>query len=611
MSACDDVQRYIDDVLTGRRVTGRLEQLAVVRHLHDLEHAAQRGYVFDEEQAERVVAFYHLCRHTKGEWRGKPIELSGVDLFITWCLFGWVSEQTGFRRFRRAFLSFARKKGKSTWSAATALYLLMMDDEPGAEGYIVATSEAQARVVYDDIVRMARIQPAFLDRLWILNDRVEYPYLEGVVRPITGEASSADGLNPHFIIRDELHAWREHHRALAEKMSSAMGARRQPLEITITTAGDENSNVWIEEYQYATSILESSLRNTIIADTWFVLLAQIDWPLAGRCILCHEDNPFRRVRRANCPACKGTGTAGPDDPQDERIWVKANPLLGDTPKLEYLRDQAHLARVRPEKQVEWLRYHCNVRVTSRQQAIPPELWSACAGTLTRREKMTCYVGLDIAHSDDFAAVSVVFPIEVTDADGMPQTIYEVESRSFTCQKPRHSEMVQRWIREGLLHECDGEVIALTDVRDHILSLNERYTIAALAYDPHFAKIFAEDLLNNHGIHCVVFRQNYSVYNEPTRRLLSLLKEKLLIRTEKRERRETPPLRHNGDPVLAWQASNLIIRKNARDEVMPARLGPDKKIDGVVALIMALGAQMHGARAEKPRGYDEAISFAFI
>ena len=307
------VTDYAESVVSGEIVAGKPVRLACERHLRDLETAHERGLYFDDGAAQLAVDFIQNCKHSKGEWAGQNLILADWQLFIVGSVFGW-KRLDGTRRFREVYNEVARKNGKSTFVAAIGLYLTCADDEPGAEVYSFATKEDQAKIVWSEANRMAKQTPALMRRLVIHdsqnNASISWTARNSFFKPLARGSDTESGLNPHGAIGDELHEFKT--RNMVDIIDSAVGARRQPLIWYITTAGWDQSSIWWEKRSYALMVVEQAVED----DSVFVYIATLD-----------ED----------------------DDWRDETVWIKANPNLGISVKLEGLREDAAKADAQPSR----------------------------------------------------------------------------------------------------------------------------------------------------------------------------------------------------------------------------------------------------------------------
>ncbi len=539
----EQVQSYIDGVMSGEIVVGRNVRLAVERHVGDLENAGERGFYFDEDLATEACEFFPAgCCHSKGKWAGQPFHLAPWQMFIVWCVFGWRQKSDEFRRFRKLFASVARKNGKSTLCAALGLLMLVFDNpkENAAEVYCAATKEDQACIVFAEAKRMRRQSPSMSRLTKAFTKSITHE--DGFFQPIGSDSETTDGLNPNCVIKDELHAWREHHRGLHEKLSTGGASRDQPLEIIITTAGDDKSEIWAEENDYAIRIVESVLTGTIVDDTVFSFVACLD----------KDDDPF-----------------------DKKNWPKANPNIGVSVRPDYLPKQANEAQQKPTARNSFLRYHCNIRVASTEKAVMPEVWAACEGELNNMETLTTYGAFDIGRSDDFAAVGLVTPFTDFDGEGEPVKKYEIGGRTFTCSD-RDDDLLTyqmaEWVEQDLIEVHPGGAVEIGMVGEYIKECHDRYDVFNWCYDATFAKQLAQEL-EAEGLSLFEYYQTPKKYNEPIREFIKALKQGRIV--------------HNGDSVLGWQFGNLTIKRNAKDQWLPDKGASAKfKIDIAVAILMA-------------------------
>lgn len=579
-----DVDAYIAGVLDGSIVTGRLERLAVHRHVTDLEKAGDRGFYFDERLASKAIEFAKFCCHFKGDMAGKPFSMRPEQKFVTWCLFGWRQKSDGLRRFRQAQLEVGRKWGKSFYASYLACKLSLADDPPerGSEGLCVATKVEQGKQVFETADKMIRRSPALMKRSKLTPSTylIEFPEVDGKFQLIASDSKTVDGFNPHFIIKDEEHAWREHHRGLAQTLKSGFGARSQPITITITTYGDDESLIWQENHDYAVKCLESVISGDIHDDTWFAFICALDYRDKDS-----QPTPCFKCKGESCPWCDGAGVLPVDDPYDERVWRKANPgigtLPGFTPKLARMRESATEAKNGINTN-EFFQKNLNIRVAAKNKFVLPEAWNAGKGEISVTG-VTGHGGLDLGRTHDFSAIAAVFPFRETDDDGSDFVRYEAITKTWTVEnRPRELQlpMIQRWIDGGHLIASPGEAVDFMDVEESILEWHRDYIIRTWAYDKTYAQQMAQRI-EAEGLEPFSFTQSPKFYTEPISELL-----KIIGKTRKVNGVDVPLFKHNGNPCLAWQAGNLTVERNSRGEMMPDKSMGKNKIDAMVALLMA-------------------------
>lgn len=538
------------------RALGKFERLALARHAKDLALAAQpgghsRGLFFDAAAGERVVEFVEgYCTHYEGEWAGQPVRLEEWQKELLRILFGW-KRANGTRRFRTAYIELGRKNGKSFLCSALALYLLLADGEPGAQVYSSATKEEQATIVWRGAAAMVKQSPKlkkFIKEMKSKGGRLVCEKLGGFFKPLGADSDTLDGLNVHGNIVDELHAHKD--RRVWDVLTTAMGARRQPLTLAITTAGtfDKESLGW-QQHEYAEKVLDGTYED----DAFFAFICAID-----------ED----------------------DDPFDEACWGKANPNLGLSCKLDDMREQALLAARQPSFTNEFFRLRLDRWTQQVTRWISMTAWAA-SDTLTPRsgrEELLrgrpCQAGLDLSTKLDITALVLAF--EVGDETHLVCRFWLPEERVLEESRKgrRHYEA---WVREGWITTTPGNVIDYDFIRREVLELAKRFQILTVAFDPWNASQIATQLLGD-GIQMVEVRQGFASMSGPSKELEARVVAKRV--------------RHGGDPVLGWMAGNAVVKKDAAGNIKPDKEKASDKIDGVVAAVMALGRSMVQAAPER-------------
>lgn len=557
----EEVEQYIDGVLRGKITAGKLVRAACQRHRDDLRNARRKQIYFDEAAANRAIDFARLLKHSAGEYAGQPFELVDFQKFITWCLFGWRRASDGMRRFRRAFVSLASGNGKSPFAAFVLTLCVFFDSpvEPRASGYVVSTKKSQARPVFEEIKAFCAQDPNLRKMLATLKDNINCPMTKSKIEILGSEGTVDDGLVPHCVVYDEIHRARDRHRGTLEMIQSKLGKRRQPLILTITTAGDDQSVLWSEQYELATKVV--SRGNSIEADDLFVFIAELD-----------------------------------DDAEifDERAWTKANPMLAHgVVKLEQLRADVALAKIDPREKKRVMRLRMNRLVSSAVRPVTSEMWATGNLPLPELEGRTCHAGMDWGWKDDLTALVYCFPLDPVEIGGTSKRRVAVLADVWIPRDGARNlaeEPWASWIRDGHLRTTPGEITDTETVYQTISERQKQFSIATVAVDPNNAREFGERIQAEHGIDAFWFGQTCGKYNEPTRELLDMLHEGRLI--------------HGGNPLLAWFALNLVLKSDYRDYMMPCKKHAKEKIDGAVALIMALSEVMFAEKDVGPSIYAQ-------
>ena len=529
-------KKYIADVLAGKATACKWVRLFCERHEKDLKSGTKRGLYFDEDEAERVLRFFDFLRHSKGEWGGQAFILSPWEQAYLWVLFGW-RKKDGSRRFRISYLEVARKNGKSTLAAGVALYLLDGDKEPGAEVYSAATKRDQAKIVHGEACRMVRASTMLKQFITVRTDNMFVLDTNSKFEPLSSDYNSLDGLNIHGAIVDEVHAHKT--RDLWDILETATGARRQPLMFAITTAGVSRQGICRELHDYLEKVLDGSLEDDSFCGIIFTLDEE-------------------------------------DDYTDERVWVKANPNLGVSVKLDDLRDKIRKAREAPAALNAFLRLHMNIWTQAETRWIDPDAWAAC-GEQTPLEdlrKEPCYAGLDLSSTTDISAFVLKFP-RTGDALGwfwIPED--EMEKRERRDRVP-----FSAWVRHEYVEATPGNVIDYEYIRQRIKQVAAEFRgLREIGYDPWNATQLAIQLEED-GFNVVPVRQGFQTLSPAAKEL-----EREIMSGE---------LKHGGNPVLRWMAANVVLAIDPAENIKPDKAKSAERIDGIVALCMAISRQIQG------------------
>ncbi len=492
------------------------------------------GAWFDQAAVDKVVRALRALRHTKGRWAGAPFELEDWQLeHIVSPVFGW-KHPDGTRIFRTAWVEMPRKNGKSTVASGLALVLLCADGEQGAEVYSAAGSRDQARIVFDEAKKMARATPALSKKLRLLAGTISVLKTGSRYQALSRIAEAAHGLNVSGAIVDEVHVHKSRH--LIDAIETGTGARTQPLVIFLTTADDgDETTIYAEKHNYTIQ-----LAKRVVTDPTFY---GVIW------------------------AAEET-----DDPFEESTWRKANPGLGTTVSLAYIRKEAQRAKAIPAYLPTFLRLSLNRRVRSENRALNIADWDASAG-LVAEDKLAghiCYGGLDLSSTLDITAFLLAFP----DDEGGYDLLCRFWTPEATLAERSRRDQVpyQLWVDQGLMTATPGQVIEYKAIELEIQRLAERYDVREIAYDRWGANQMRQNL-DDAGLTVVDMGQGYASMSAPTKELLKLVLER--------------KLRHGGHPVLRWMADNLVVRTDASGNQKPDKEKSRQKIDGMVALIMAL------------------------
>lgn len=491
-----------------------------------------RSSVPDDPGDFAVWFFGEYLRHWKGEWAGQPFELSEWQDEFVRRLFGTIRED-GTRQYRTAYVEIPRKNGKSTLCAGLALFLLMADDEPGAEIYSCAADRDQAAIVFECAREMVEAHPALKSRVEVYRRSIVFPAKGSSYKVLSADAYTKHGLNAHAVIFDELHA--QPNRELWDVMQTSMGSRRQPLMMAITTAGYDRNSICYEVHDYAEKVQAGLI----------------------------EDSSF-------LPLIYAAGEG--DDWNDREVWARANPNLGISVKREFLEQEYARARELPGYENTFKRLFLNIWTEQHTRWLPMETWRACPSKVNPKalEGKTCYAGLDLSSTTDISALVLVFP-RSGGVDVLP--FFWIPEESIQQRVRRDRVPYDVWTREGHIETTEGNVIDHEHIRRRVNELGEKYKIAEIAID-RWNSTQLQVQLEGDGFTVVPFGQGTVSMSAPSKELEKLVLGRMI--------------NHGGNPVLDWMASNVSIRTNAAGDIKPDKERSTERIDGIVALIMGLG-----------------------
>ena len=543
-------------MLTGsRRVLGKFELLCYERQIADLRLARApgghpRGLIWSRAHGQRVVDFIErYCSHYKGEWAGRPLILAKWQRRLLRMIFGWYRAD-GTRRYRSAYVEVPRKNGKSTLAAGCALYLLIADDEPGAEIYSTATKYDQASIVWKDAVQMVKKSRALARHATPGRKSIACEKRNSEFRPLGADGDTLDGLNPHANVVDELHAHKT--RTVWDVMQSAMGSRRQPLTLAITTAGRlDLTSVGFEQHTYAEQLLEGVIED----DSTFAFIAA-----------CDEG----------------------DDYFGDLALEKANPNIDLSLKRSYLHERAAKARAQPSEFSEFVTKHLNVWTTASSGWVAHADWKACDPEPVAREEfeaalagLECKGGLDLSSKLDMTALALEFDTPTGRASVLRYWL--PRARLDVLVKQRGAKFYSEWERNGWLLATPGNVVDYDLVREEIERLAKIYKITEIAFDPYNATQLSTQL-QAAGFLMIECKQGARTLHEPIKDL----------EADVAERR----LRHGGNPILAWNVNNAVIKTEASGLVQLDKGRAKGRIDGLAALVMARSRLIAGEQIPK-------------
>jgi len=492
---------------------------------------------YDKAEADYAVGFIQDLCHTEGIWNGKKFELIDWQEQIVRDIFG-IKKKNGYRQFNTAFIEIPKKNGKSELAAAIALFLTFADGEPGAQVYGCAATRKQASIVFDVAAKMVRQNKSLSSRAKFLDSQKKLVNLVNgsFYQVLSADAYNNEGYNVHGVIFDELHV--QPNRKLFDIMTKGAGdARMQPLNFIITTAGTDKASICYEVHQKALDIIE------------------------GRKV----DSTFYPVIY---------GATDEDDWTNPEVWKRSNPSLGITIPMEKVITACEAAKLSPGDERDFKQRRLNMWLDNTTRWMPLEKWDACelAFSPEELEGRVCYAGLDLSSTSDITALVLVFP----PGDGydkyMVLPYFWLPEETVGLRVKRDHVPYDIWRQQGLFMTTEGNVVHYGFIESFIEELGKIYNIKEIVYDRWGATQMSQNLEND-GFTVVPFGQGFKDMSPPTKELY-----KMVLSGE---------IAHNGHKVLRWMMGNVVIRSDPAGNIKMDKEKSTEKIDGAVAMVMAL------------------------
>lgn len=500
-------------------------------------------YYFDEEKADKPIRFIEtFCRHSKGEWAGKPVQLELFQKAYISALFGFIEKKTGYRKYRESLFYVARKNGKSTMLAGIALYMMIADGEGGAEVYSTATKYEQAKLIFDETHNMVQ-QSSHLNRH--IRKRKNDLYFAAAMskfRALGKNSNTLDGLNAHLVIMDELHGVTD--RNLYEVMKQSQSARRQPLLIMITTAGTVRECIFDDIYQYACNIADGTFKD----DRFLPVLYELD---------------------------------NKEEWQDPKSWYKANPGLGSIKKIDDLQHKIEKAKGSPNDLSGILVKDMNIRNTVKGAWLSFDDINN-EKTFNIKRFRCCYAigGADLSITTDLTAATLLMMDKDTQERFVHQ-MYWIPEDNFMDKVSKDKIPYDKWYERGLIRLCRGNTINYSDVTDWFMEMTDEEQITPLwiYYDSYSARYWVDEM-EACGFKMERCIQGARTLSLPMQQMGADLKAK--------------KINYNNNPILKWNLTNVGIQTDRNGNIVPIKNQAAKmRIDGASSLLNAyVGLMAH-------------------
>lgn len=522
--------QYPVDVISGNVIAGKHIKKACERFFSLMD---DDRYMFLEENVDKVIRLYHHLRHFKGRHSGKPFVLEPWQEWIIASIYGFYNKSDGSRLTQTVYIEVARKNGKTALAAGIGLNALINDDEDGAEVYFAANSKDQVKIsAWPLCSNFAKAFDPKEKYLKVYRDTINFDKTISWLKVLAADSTKLDGPNPSTFILDEYHAAKSN--SLKAVLESGQGTRDNPLEIIITTAGFDKLGPCYELRTTATEILNGLKED----DSFFMAIYSLD------------EN---------------------DDWKDEANWIKSNPNMDVTVKSSYLRKEVRKAMNTPSDEVNVKTKNLNMWCDSSDVWIPDDYILACSRKVDLDDFTTkddCFAGIDLSSTSDLTCVSFMIP---KDGKFYFKTLYYLPEEALETKK--NKEQYSEWVRLGFLKLTPGNVVDYDYILDDILSVDKRLYIVKVGYDSWNATQFVINATDK-GLPMEPVSQSIGNFNRPTKEMERvILSGNVVI---------------DNNPITRFCFRNVVMKLDHNGNTKPSKEYRDKKIDGVISMIEAMG-----------------------
>lgn len=527
------IEQYWNEIQHGNIIVSKRVYKQYEKLIADLSNTEGR-YIFDEEKAQRPIDFIEtFCKHSKGEWAGKPLTLALFQRAYISALFGFVDKETGFRRYTESMFFLGRKNGKSALLSAISLYMLIADGESGAEVYSAASKKEQANILFDEAHNMIKQSPYLTKHIRKRKSDLYFTHNMSKLLSLGKNANSLDGLNAHLVVIDELHSIQD--RALYEVLKQSQSARRQPLLIMITTAGTVRGNIFDDMYEYACNVVDGNFTDDNFLGLMYELDDKKEWL-----------NPS--------------------------AWQKANPALGISKKVDDIERKVERAKNNPTELNGLLTKDFNIRESVHNSWLTfDDINNTETFDIEDFKNVYAIGGADLSITTDLSCATLLFVDKETEKRYVHQ-MYWLPRDSFEERVQVDKIPYDKWLEQGLLRLCNGNTINYSDITAWFLELLNEYGISPLwvYYDNYSARYWVDEM-EAHGFPMVRCIQGAKTLSLPMQNLGADLKAK--------------KINYNNHPILKWCLTNTGIETDRNGNIVPIKAQAAKmRIDGMASLL---------------------------
>lgn len=524
-------------IITSKKVCKIYKYLAAI-----ITGEIKSGYYYDADRARHATDFIEkYCKHSKGKWANKPVILELWQKAFIAAVFGIIDKETNFRRFKEALLLVGKKNGKSLLASGIALYMLIADGEGGAECYSVATKREQAKIIWQESKNMVQKSPDLSKRIKCLVNQLVYEKANAVFKPLSSDSNTEDGLNIYLAECDEIHAWKgvELYNIVADGIS----ARDEPLILITSTAGFIREGAYDVKYAEAENVINGLFEDNGYKDAAFL---PVIYELDDRSEWINPD-----------------------------MWIKANPNLGISKSIDYLKRKCDIAVSNAASRKNVLTKEFNIPETS------AEVWldydsinNTALFDLTELKPDYGIGGADLSSTTDLTAACILFRIPDDDTLYV-HSMYWLPSELLEKRSREDKIPYNIWYEQGLLRVSNGNKVDYDDVVAWFEEVQNDYGlyIYGYGYDAWSAQAFVKKMNDSFGNIGQAIRQGKLTLSGPMKALGADFGSK--------------KVNYNNNPLTKWCLTNVRADVDKNENIQPAKTSnPKRRIDGFAALLNA-------------------------
>lgn len=500
-------------------------------------------YHYSAKRANHILEFAeNYCRHSKGKFGGKRVELELWEKAHLATIFGFIDDE-GNRKYRESLLIVGKKNGKSLLASVVGLYMLTADGEPGPEVYAVATKKDQSKIIWLESKKMVNKSPSLKKRVKTLVSELDTSFNDGVFKPLASDSDTLDGLNVHCVLMDEIHQWKNG-KALFDIMADGVSAREQPLVYITSTAGTVREDIYDQKYEEAENVINGYDDPEGYKDEHFIAF------------IYELDNRKEWTQ--------------------EECWQKANPGLGTIKNKATLRSKVEKGKVDYRLVKNILCKEFNIRETSSEAWLTFEE-ADNKETFDIKELKPRYGigGVDLSSTTDLTAAKVLFKVP-DDPKIYVMQMYWIPEDLVEKRVQEDKIPYDIWIEKGYVRTCQGNKVSFKDVRSWFVEIQEQHDIYIwmVGYDAWSATYFVEDMEDYFGKGVMeAVHQGKKTESQPLKCLQADLRSNLII--------------YNSNPVDRWCLCNAAVDIDKNDNISLMKTSKaTRRIDGTAALMDA-------------------------